>query len=140
MEYLEAYRLTLLLVGLTGLLLLLQLVIADLIGIAQKHVPGYPVANDHSSLLFRAVRAHANTNESVVIFVLFVAFGIVSAANPTLLNAFSLTYFLARIAHALCYYLGFGIPRSMFFGISLIGLAGMFVVSVMRLLSTSGLG
>lgn len=56
---------------LAGLTLFLQLVVVDVIGLKTKHVPGHPVAADHSNALFRASRALSNTNKSVAIFIHF---------------------------------------------------------------------
>lgn len=47
-----------------GILLLLQLVIADVTAVRAGHVPGAPVDATRASKVFRAHRAHANTNES----------------------------------------------------------------------------
>lgn len=132
MEQLEPYKMTILMLGLSGFLLLVQLLVADVVGIFRRQIPGYPVNSDHDDLLFRAARAHANNNESIAVFVLFAAFGIASGASPETLNAFSLTYFLGRLAHTIFYYSGLSKLRSMSFGLSVVGLLGMFTVSVIQ--------
>ena len=48
-----------------GALVLTQVLVADIAHMKAKHVPGMPVTGGHASFLFRAVRAHANTNENL---------------------------------------------------------------------------
>jgi uncharacterized MAPEG superfamily protein len=116
--------------GATGVLILLQMLVADFAGIRTRHVPGTPVPADHSLFLFRAVRAHANTNESVAAFVLLALFGIFSAANAQWLNVLAWTYVGARIAHMLCYYADQRLLRSIAFGIGLLALLAMAAIGV----------
>lgn len=130
MEVFDPYGITILVAGLTGLLLLIQLFVADVAAIKSKHTPGYPIESDHESFLFRATRAHANTNESVAALILFVIFGIFSSASPLYLNIFSVVYLVGRIAHMCCYYANLKLLRSIAFGLGLIGLIGMFVVGL----------
>ena len=56
--------------GLTGLLLIIQVLVADVIAIKEKHTPGFPVEPGHHNLLFRTARAYANTNETIAAFAL----------------------------------------------------------------------
>ena len=130
MDFVLPYKLTILMVGLTGFLMLLQLAISDVISIKSKHTPGYAVQEDHKDLLFRAHRAFANSNESVGLFVLFVLFGILSGANPSWLNAMAVCFWVGRVGHMLCYYTGLSTLRSIAFGISFIGLIGMFITGI----------
>ena len=65
MELFEPYNITVLVSGLTGLMMLIQILVADVAAIKAQHIPGYPVKPGHDSFLFRAARAHANTNESI---------------------------------------------------------------------------
>ncbi len=130
MEYLSAYNFTIIAMGSIGLLLLLQLIIFDVVAIKAKHTPGSSIQVDHSNFIFRAYRAHANTNESIAIFILFALFGMLSSASPMWLNIFSGTYLLGRLGHMLCYYAGFSDARSICFGISTVGLLGMFGVGL----------
>ncbi len=126
MEYLSAYNITIIAMGSIGILLLLQLIVFDVVAIKAKHTPGSSIAVDHNNFIFRAYRAHANTNESIAIFILFAIFGMLSAANPVWLNIFSGTYLLGRLGHMLCYYAGISNARSICFGIGIVGLLGMF--------------
>ncbi|MFT4520317.1 MAG: hypothetical protein ACI9JM_002719 [Halioglobus sp.] len=84
MEIAQMYQSTILALGAMALLMLVQLLFADLVGIKSKHIPGGLVPADHESLLFRSPRTVANTNESVIIFVLAVLFCVLSSASPSL--------------------------------------------------------
>lgn len=48
---LYAYAPTVVAFGLSGALLLLQLLLADVVGVLSKHTPGNPVEPDHCRLL-----------------------------------------------------------------------------------------
>lgn len=125
---LEAYKPAVMAVGAVGLLLLVQLLVADVLGIAMKHVPGTPVAPDHGSILFRAHRAHVNTNESVAAFILGVLFCLALSAPAQWLNGLCWLYVFGRAGHMLCYYCNIKMLRSVFFGTSLLALFGMFAL------------
>jgi uncharacterized MAPEG superfamily protein len=114
----------------TGALLFVQLVVADVAGIRAHHPPGTPVAADPQSFLFRAVRAHGNTNESVAIFILLALFGVLAMVSPGPLNVLSWVYVAARVAHMAFYYTGIAVLRSVSFGIGLIALLGMLVLGL----------
>ncbi|KZY47836.1 MULTISPECIES: MAPEG family protein [unclassified Oleiphilus] len=130
MEVFADYQLTLLIVGLTGLLLLTQILVSDAASIKLKHTPGYPVEADHARFLFRASRTYSNTNETIAVFILFALFAVYSGADASYIDAFSVTYFAGRVMHMLCYYANIALARSIGFVISLIGLIGMFVTSL----------
>ena len=131
MEHFSPYNITILVSGIVGFMLFTQLTIADLIALKEKHTPGYPIKPNHKNFLFRAVRAHSNSNESIGIFILFVFFGIFSGCDPQWLNILSSTYLIGRIAHMFFYYANIGLARSVSFGLILISLLGMFVVSIL---------
>jgi len=126
MEVLTGYHTTIIVIGLIGLLTLFQLVIADVVAITQKHVPGYPVENSHDQFLFRATRAYLNTNETLSVFILFVLFSVLSGADPNVVNMSALAYLLSRIAHMVFYYTNLKLARSIAFGASLLSLLTMF--------------
>lgn len=130
MELFEPYKITILVSGLTGLLILLQIIVADVAAIKSQHTPGYPIAPDHESFLFRSARAYGNTNESIAAFALFAIFGVLSASDAQYLNAFALTYFVGRLAHMCFYYANVKLARSISFPVSLVGLLGMFVTGL----------
>lgn len=131
MEYLASYSITILTMAGVGFILLLQLIILDVVGIKAKHTPGHAIEPNHNDFIFRASRAHANTNESIAIYILFAIFGILSSANPLWLNVFSGTYLLGRTGHMLCYYAGISLARSICFGISIAGLLGMLGIGLL---------
>jgi uncharacterized MAPEG superfamily protein len=110
--------------------LLLQLIIADIALFLQKHQAGHPLEPNHAHFVFRAVRAHANTNESISIYILLLLLGIFSHASADWLATFSGLYCLARLAHMCFYYFNIHIARSISFALSLIGLSGMFLTGV----------
>ncbi|UTV26454.1 MAPEG family protein [Photobacterium atrarenae] len=132
MAYLVDYQITVMVVGFVGLLMFIQLLMADVIALKQKHVPGYPVEHNHDHLLFRATRAHLNMNESVAIFITFVIFALLSQASPNVVNMSALVYLVSRIAHMTFYYLDIKLARSIAFGLSLFSLVAVFMAGIMR--------
>lgn len=126
MQIAEIYSPTLWALGAAGALLLVQLIVADLVAIRSSHKAGTPIPPDTSKFLFRAARAHANTNESIAAFTLFAVAGILSAAPAVWLNALAWAYLACRLAHMLAYYANRKVARSTAFGISLLVLLGMF--------------
>ncbi|MFT4561719.1 MAG: putative MAPEG superfamily protein [Gammaproteobacteria bacterium] len=114
--------------GVIGGLLLLQLLVADVLGIVRGHTPGSSIENDHKSILFRAARAHANTNETIAAFIVLLLFSIVLSADPKWINSLSIAYLIGRVGHMCCYYADQRKARSVFFGISFVALLGLFLV------------
>ncbi|MFT4815659.1 MAG: hypothetical protein ACI80L_000629 [Pseudohongiellaceae bacterium] len=68
MTNLVNYGTTILVIGLIGLMQLVQLLVTDISAIRAGKTPGFSTVPDRSSFLFRAERAFMNTNESVTIF------------------------------------------------------------------------
>ncbi len=112
--------------GCLGALHVLQLLIADVIAIMRRHVPGTAVTSGHDDALFRATRAHANTTESLGAVVLIAAFALVAGITPALASGCLWSYFGLRCAHALAYYLGLGLVRSIAFALSVVVLLVLF--------------
>ncbi len=110
-----------------GSLLLVQVLVVDLVGIKAGHKPGTPVVPDSDSFLFRATRAHANSNESIAIFIIFALVGVLTAVPADWLNYAAWGYLLSRVVHMLSYYANWPLARSIAFGFSLAGLFGMLV-------------
>lgn len=131
MEFNEAYKTTVLVLGLSGFLFWIQLALVDILGIKLKHTPGFTVEQSHSSFLFRANRVLANSNESIGILVLLTLFAMLSAASPEWLNGFAVAYFVGRILHMVCYYLNLKLLRSASFAISFVALLGMFIIGAL---------
>lgn len=130
-EWLLPYDVTVLCFGIMGALLLLQVLVSDAVSISLKHPPGVPVAPDPASLLFRAHRAHANTNETLAGFVVLALFALGTGADPVWLNRCCALYAASRFAHMLCYYGNWKLMRSVSFGISLVALGGILVVAAL---------
>ncbi|MGF1701501.1 MAPEG family protein [Photobacterium makurazakiensis] len=135
MEYLLEYKISIIVIGLVGLLMLTQLVIVDVIAIKMKHVPGYPIESNHNKFHFRASRAHLNTNESITIFVLFLCFSFLSSASATIVNYCSLAYLFSRLGHMIFYYFDLKVARSVSFSISLLSLLVLFLSSFVEFLA-----
>lgn len=106
LDSLEPYAVTIWCFLLIGGLLLIQLLIADVVGLLRGHVPGSPVVGSHESIHFRATRAHANTNESVSSFILLGLAGVALGVDSQWLNGLSTTYVVSRVAHMTCYLAG----------------------------------
>jgi uncharacterized MAPEG superfamily protein len=53
-----------------------------------------------------------------------------SSASPSWLKSLSVTYGLSRLLHKLFYYIDVKLARSAVFAVSLLALAGMFVVGM----------
>ena len=131
MEFIQPYNITVLVMGLAGFTFFVQLVLVDIIGIKVKHTPGYPITPEHDDIHFRSSRALANSNESVAIFILFIGFAILSSANPDWLNQSAILYLVGRVGHMLFYYSNSKLLRSISFGVSLLGLAAIFIVGLL---------
>lgn len=132
MELIAAYKTSVLVLGLTGLTFFIQLLVADLVSIKQKHVPGTLVEQSHNNLLFRVSRAFANSNETVGILLLFLAFAVLSSATPVWVNGFAVVYLAGRWGHMASYYADLKLLRSISFTISAIALFGLFAVGACR--------
>jgi uncharacterized MAPEG superfamily protein len=126
-ELLSTYQLTSYSWGALTLLLIVQILIADLIGIKSRHTPGSPVEADHQNLLFRATRTVVNTNESIGVYVLVVLFCLFQGADPGYTGILSWAYVAARAAYAVCYYSNQQTMRSICFGFSLLVLIAMLI-------------
>ncbi len=133
--WLETYQWSILIVGLTAMLSIVQLLAFDFMAIKQRHPPGHPVTNDHNSLLFRLSRAHANMNETMGAMILLFLFVLFTSADPRWVNGLMGFYFICRLLHMVFYYAGQAALRGVVFGISLLALIGLFVVGIMAWLA-----
>ncbi len=130
MSAFEPYALSIAALGYVAGLLLVQLLVADIIGVLKKHTPGTPVEANHSSPLFRASRAVGNANESIAIFVCGLLFCVLSAADPAHTALAAWAFAITRTLYAICYYANLQVFRSLTFAVSLIALAALLVVGV----------
>ena len=114
----------------SGLLLVVELVVADLAALRAGHAPGHPVPANPDRFLFRAVRAHANLNESLAGFIAVLLAAVLLQGAPTAVNAFSALYLIGRLGHATMYYANFRRARSVCFGMALIGILGLGITAL----------
>lgn len=131
MALLFDYSMTVLAVGSLGALLLLQLLVADVIGILKKHEPGTPVAPSHDDLLFRATRVVGNVNESIAIFIVAVLFATWRGVSPDQLAYASWSFVILRALYAGCYYFDIRLLRSVMFGLSIIALLAILILGAL---------
>ncbi len=125
-----SYETTTMSLGALALLLLVQVFIADIVGIRSRHVPGTPVNARHDDPLFRASRVVGNTNESIAIFIVLFIFCLLSGADPDYTGYLAWAYVVSRAAYAACYYANQQIARSVVFGVSLLSLVGLLITGL----------
>ncbi len=130
MNLLETYPYLVSAIGTMVLILIVQLLIADVIGVLSKHLPGSSVAADHSSLLFRATRVVGNTNESIAIFILASIFCMLTSASPLAAGMSAWAYVASRLLYACCYYANLQTMRSVIFVVSLLSLIALLITGV----------
>ncbi|HEY1181148.1 MAG TPA: MAPEG family protein [Rhodocyclaceae bacterium] len=132
--WLEPYAITVLAMLATAALFIVQMLVLDVAGIRSRHEPGAPVHADHANFLFRATRAHANTNESIAAFILLAIIAIFSMASPKWAGIFAWLYVAGRVGHMLCYYANLKLARSISFGVSLIALVALLLLDLVSTL------
>jgi uncharacterized MAPEG superfamily protein len=116
-----------------GGLIFIQVLVADVAGMKAKHVPGMPVTEGHASFHFRAVRALANTNETLALFVLLLIAALLLQARPGWVNALVWTFTAARALHMGCYYARWSLARSAAFSVGLLAQFGLLIGCVQAL-------
>ena len=124
----QAYGTAIAALGYVAALLLVQVLVADVVGLSRKHVPGTPVDGDHADPLFRASRTVGNANESIAVFLCALLFCILSAASPSYTGLAAWTFAISRTVYAGFYYANLQMLRSASFGISLLALAALIAV------------
>lgn len=125
------YALVITAAGAMALLLLIQILVADVLGVVSRHTPGTPVEPDHGNALFRATRTVANSNEIIAVFILAVLFCMLSGASSQYTGYAAWGFVAARTLYALCYYFNFQIMRSVVFGVSLAFLAALIGIGIL---------
>jgi len=128
MELAQTYSMTVSAMGALAVLMFCQLLIADVLGIRAKHLPGSQIPADHENPLFRAGRAVANINESIAIFLLAVLFCVLSSASANGTGYAAWAFVIARLLYAVCYYLNLQLLRSVMFGLSLLAIAALLAI------------
>jgi uncharacterized MAPEG superfamily protein len=126
----QTYQFTLYAMTAMTLLMFVQVIIADVVGIRSQHTPGASVPADHSDLFFRVTRTVANTNETIAIFILAVAVCLFSGASPTYTAYAAWTFVIARAAYAVLYYGNLKVMRSVVFAISILALACLLIIGL----------
>ena len=129
-ELVGPYAPSVLALGLYGFLSLVQLVVADLVGIRRGHTPGTGVPADHDDLLFRATRAHANTTESIGAVILIGAFAILAGGAPAWVNGALWAFLALRVVHMAAYYGNLRALRSIAFALGLTALVVVFAAGL----------
>jgi uncharacterized MAPEG superfamily protein len=124
-EYLQAYQAAVICLGLAGGLIVLQILIADVVAIANKHTPGMPIDQGHGSFLFRSARSAANTGETLSAFIACLLFCLFIGANPEWTNGLAMLYIGARVAHMVSYYLDWRLARSAIFAFTIVAIVGL---------------
>src|SRR5688572_23180066 len=103
-EYLLPYESLLAASVALALLVLVQVLVVDFASIRAKHVPGMPVTDGHGSFLFRATRAHGNTNENLPVQVLLLVLAVLLGADERWSAGAAWAFTVARAGHMVCYY------------------------------------
>jgi len=116
-----------------AVLVLTQVLVADVAAMRAGHVPGTAVTGGHDNFFFRATRAHANTNESLATFLLLSVAAILLRANATLTNVFVAVFVASRAVHMLAYYADQRTLRSTAFVVGLVCLIGLAVCAALAL-------
>lgn len=116
-----------------AVLTLIQFAVADYMLIREKQVPGMPVTAGHDSFLFRATRAHANTNDNLGLFLLLVLLCLFSGANTQWTSTAIWVFVAARVAHMVCYYADLRAMRSGAFVVGTIAELGLLGVAAQAL-------
>lgn len=127
---LSAYHSAWLAVGVLGLWIVVQVLVADVLAILAKHTPGAPVDGGHASLLFRATRAHANSLENAAPFLLLLLFAVGVSASAQWTAWLAWAFVATRLVHGATYYANIPLLRSAAFGLSLLPLLGLFFVGL----------
>ena len=125
MDALISYESSAIALGVLAAVILLQLLIADVAGIRARHTPGTPVDGGHESFHFRAVRAHANSGESLGVLILFVLAAVGVQVDPTWLMRSLWAIVFLRLLYTLCYYFDWRALRSAVFGLILLAIASL---------------
>ena len=116
-----------------GVLVLVQVLVADVAAMRAGHVPGTAVTGGHDAFLFRATRAHANTNENLALFLLLSVGAILLRASAPLTNGFAGVFVASRAVHMLAYYGDQRTLRSTAFVVGLVCLIGLAICDVVAL-------
>lgn len=115
-------------------LVVLQVVVATAAAQKAGHTPGVAIPDGPESFAFRAQRAHQNSLENAVPFLLALASSVALGVSPTIVNAAVAAFVATRVAHAFAYYAGARPPRTAAF------VAGLAVILTMSAASLASAG
>ena len=113
-----------------GGLLIIQVLVNDVVGIVKKKTPGTIAKEDHATILFRAERVVANTNEVLGAFVILLLACVLASANPDLTGYAAWAFVGTRIIFSICYYANWQTARSASFGASLLSILALFLIAI----------
>ena len=116
-----------------AVLYIVQLLVIDVAGIRTGHVPGTPVGGTHDDPMFRAARAHANTNENFALFIAALMGAILLGADATWVNRLAWGFIAARAVHMLAYWIDQRLLRSAAFALGLATTIGLVVTALLAL-------
>ena len=129
-EWLAPYESAIAALGGLGFVHVVQILVADVVALRRGHTPGTAADGGHEDLLFRASRAHANTNESIAAVILIAGFAIARGADPGAVSLCCWAILGLRIAHGACYYANWQAPRSISFALGIVALIALFGAGV----------
>lgn len=127
------YALAISSLGMLGLLMLAQMLVMDVTSIRRKHPPGQAITSGPEDFLFRAARAHGNSNENLPTLLLVLGFCFLVGADPDWVNPLMLVFVAARAGHMLCYYADLRLARSISFAVGSLATTGLLVVGLLAL-------
>ncbi len=129
-EWLAPYQSAIAALGGLGFFHVVQILVADVIALRRGHTPGTAAEGGHDDLLFRASRAHANTNESIAAVVLIAGFAIARGTAPGTVAFLCWAILGLRILHGACYWANWQAPRSISFALGIVALLALFGAGV----------
>lgn len=117
--------------GLAGLatLIVVQVVVATAAARRAGHVPGVSIPTDPRSFAFRAQRAHQNTLENAVPFLVALAAALAVGVAPLVIDIAAISFVGARVAHAIAYYAGVQPARTTAFAAGLVAVLAMSIAT-----------
>lgn len=131
---LEAYNLTLIALASMSLLVLIQQFIAATAkNVIAKGTAGVPVATGHDDITFRAERAHYNTLENLLPFVLVAGLAVVVGVSPWWANLLAMVFLGARVAHTAVYYADLRPIRTLCFFVGFLSNIALGVMALLKL-------
>jgi len=114
-------------------LYVLQLLVIDLAGMRIGHTPGMPIEGSHDHPMFRAARAHANTNENFALFIAACLGAVLLGADPLWTNRLAMAFVAARAVHMIAYWGDVRLVRSGAFTVGLAATIGLIIAAARAL-------